>query len=216
MSNYGQQPPYGQSPYGQQPNPYGQQQPYGQQPNPYAQQAPYGQPQPYPAQGQAPYPGQSGQWPPQPGPARPELARRSTIVVTMDAVPGRQIAEVLGEVVGVVARPRELRPDLRTGNPIDGYVMMLTQSRLEAVARMVDMAEDAGANAVIGLKFDSSEITQALSEVVAYVTAVKLVEVEGTPDRTEEEFDTAEQEAVRQEPVDPIWLDRPSSSNNET
>jgi uncharacterized protein YbjQ (UPF0145 family) len=144
------------------------------------------------------------------------LARRSTIVVTMDAVPGRQIAEVLGEVVGVVARPRELRPDLRTGNPIDGYVMMLTQSRLEAVARMVDMAEDAGANAVIGLKFDSSEITQALSEVVAYGTAVKLVEVEGTPDRTEEEFDTAEQEAVRQEPVDPIWLDRPSSSNNET
>ena len=175
MSNYGQQPPYGQSPYGQPPpNPYGQ-----QQPNPYSQQPAYGQPQAYPPQAQ-PY---TGQWPPQ-ATARPELVRRSTIVVTMDAVPGRQIEEVLGDVIGVVARTRELRPDLRTGNPLDGYVTMLTQSRQEAVARLVEMAENAGANAVVGLRYDCSEITQSLSEVAAYGTAVRLAGEQASTDQT--------------------------------
>jgi uncharacterized protein YbjQ (UPF0145 family) len=186
MSNYGQQPPYGQNPYGQQPNPY------GQQPNPYGQQPPYGQPQAYPPPAQ-PYPGQPGQWPPE-APAKPELVQRSTTVVTMDAVPGRQIEEVLGEVIGVVARPRELRPDLRTGNPIDGYAAMLTESRQEAVGRLVEMAERAGANAVIGLRFDCSEITQSLSEVAAYGTAVRLAYEETSTDQTDDDSmsDTAE------------------------
>jgi uncharacterized protein YbjQ (UPF0145 family) len=191
MSNSGQQQPYGQTPYGQPPNPYEQQQPYatpparpdqppyGQQPNPYSQQPPYGQPQAYPPPPQ-PY---SGQWPPQ-APARPELVRRSTVVVTMETVPGRQIEEVLGDVIGVVARTRELRPDLRTGNPLDGYVTMLTQSRQEAVARLVEMAESAGANAVVGLRFDCSEITQSLSEVAAYGTAVRLADEQASTDAT--------------------------------
>jgi uncharacterized protein YbjQ (UPF0145 family) len=186
MSNYGQQQPYGQNPYGQQPNPY------GQQPNPYGQQPPYGQPQAYPPPAQ-PYPGQPGQWPPE-APAKPELVQRSTTVVTMDAVPGRQIEEVLGEVIGVVARPRELRPDLRTGNPIDGYAAMLTESRQEAVGRLVEMAERAGANAVIGLRFDCSEITQSLSEVAAYGTAVRLTHQETPTDQIDDDSmsDTAE------------------------
>src|SRR5215213_8077683 len=181
MSNYGQQPPYGQNPYGQPPlNPYGQ-----QQPNPYSQQPAYGQPQAYPPQAQ-PY---TGQWPPQVT-ARPELVRRSTVVVTMDAVPGRQIEEVLGDVIGVVARTRELRPDLRTGNPLDGYVTMLTESRQEAVARLVEMAENAGADAVVGLRYDSSEITQSLSEVAAYGTAVKLAAEQASTDETADYADT--------------------------
>jgi uncharacterized protein YbjQ (UPF0145 family) len=82
---------------------------------------------------------------------------------------------VVGDVVGVVARTRELRPDLRGGHPVDGYVVMLTDSRQDAVARMVEMALAAGADAVVGLRFDCSEITQSLSEVAAYGTAVKLV-----------------------------------------
>ena len=79
---------------------------------------------------------------------------------------------MVGDVVGVVARTRELRPDLRGGNPVDGYVVMLTDSRQDAVARMVEMALAAGADAIVGLKFDCSEITQSLSEVAAYGTAV--------------------------------------------
>jgi uncharacterized protein YbjQ (UPF0145 family) len=166
MSSYGQQPgPYGPAPYGQQPAPYGQQpyppqQPYGQQPPGYPPQQPYRAP---------------GGWAPQPPTARkPQLVRHSLPVVTMDKLVGQEITEVLGEVVGVVARTRELRPDLRTGNPVDGYVTMLTESRQDAVARLVEMAQAAGAHAVVGLRFDCSEITQSLSEVCAYGTAVRL------------------------------------------
>ena len=195
MTNYGQQPPYGQNP----PNPYGQQQPgpYGQQPQQYGQPSAGRQPQPpyppqqgqygqqpgqYPPQqpygqpGQGPYGQQPTQWTPQP-PAmkQPAVVQRPLPVVTMETVPGREISSVVGDVVGVVARTRELRPDLRGVNPLDGYVVMLTDSRQEAVARMVEMAVAAGADAVVGLKFDCSEITQSLSEVAAYGTAVKLV-----------------------------------------
>ena len=72
-----------------------------------------------------------------------------------------------------------LRPDLRGGNPIDGYVTMLTESRQDAIIRLPEMAQAAGADAVVGLRFDCSEITQSLSEVAAYGTAVTLVAVEG-------------------------------------
>ena len=200
MTNYGQQPPnpYQQNPYGQQPNPqqgpygqpvqYGQRPQYGQppqqgqpnpygqppQPNPYQQQPnPYGEReyrQPPPQQGQ---PGQ-GPWVAQ-TPSRPTVVPRSIPVVTLDALPGREIAEVVGEVVGVVARGRDLPPELRGGGLEAGYVSMLTRSRQDAVARAVEMAESAGADAVLGLRFDCSEITQNLSEVIAYGTAVKLV-----------------------------------------
>ena len=145
---------YGQQPYGQ-PSPFGQPPPPGQPP--YPPQPPYGQPNPW-----------------TPVARRPQLVRRSLPVVTMDKLVGREITEVLGEVLGVVARTRELRPDLRTGNYLDDYVTMLTESRQDAVARLVEMAEAAGADAVVGLRFDCSEITQSLSEVCAYGTAVKL------------------------------------------
>ena len=97
----------------------------------------------------------------------------------------------------MVARTRELRADLRGGNPVDGYVTMLTESRQDAVGRLVEMAEAAGADAVVGLRFDCSEITQSLSEVAAYGTAVALVPVPGEeepaddPDKTEATPDPA-------------------------
>jgi uncharacterized protein YbjQ (UPF0145 family) len=109
---------------------------------------------------------------------QPAVVQRSLPVVTMETVPGREISSVVGDVVGVVARTRELRPDLRGLNPLDGYVVMLTDSRQDAVARMVEMAVAAGADAVVGVKFDCSEITQSLSEVAAYGTAVKLMAIQ--------------------------------------
>jgi uncharacterized protein YbjQ (UPF0145 family) len=211
MSNYGQQQPYGQNPanpygqqqpgpYGQPPQPYGQpsagrqpqppypgqQGPYGQQPGQYPPQQPYGQP------AQGPYGQQPTQWTPQP-PAlkQPALVPRALPVVTMENVPGRETAGVIGDVVGVVARTRELRPDLRGGNPIDGYVVMLTDSRQDAVARMVEMAVAAGADAVVGLRFDCSEITQSLSEVAAYGTAVRLVPLGDEAEITSDDQDAA-------------------------
>ena len=168
---YGQQPPYGQP--GRQPNPYGQ-----PQPSPYGQPAPgasYGQPQGAPygqPQGYGQY-GQQQQWAP-PTPQRPGLRRFGMPVLTMDTVPGRETTEVLGPVVSVVARTRELRPDLRNAGVVEGYTTMLNDSRQDAIAKVVEMAREAGADAVVGLRFDCSEITQSLSEVVAYGTAVKL------------------------------------------
>jgi uncharacterized protein YbjQ (UPF0145 family) len=218
MSNYEQQPPYGQNPqnpYGQQqPGPYaqpqqaygqpsggrqpqppypGQQGPYGQQPGQYPPQQPYGQPS------QAPYGQQPTQWTPQPHATKqPAIVQRPLPVVTMETVPGREISSVLGDVVGVVARTRELRPDLRGLNPLDGYVVMLTDSRQDAVARMVEMAVAAGADAVVGLKFDCSEITQSLSEVAAYGTAVKLARgKEETSDAGSAESEQTGTDAVR-------------------
>ncbi|CAA9370495.1 MAG: hypothetical protein AVDCRST_MAG75-13 [uncultured Propionibacteriaceae bacterium] len=191
MSNYGQQPPPGSQPYGQpQPNPYGQpQQPYGR-PVQYGQpQPPYpGQPSPHGQPPQPPY-GQPGygrqpnqgygaptQWQQQPSAqTKPQVVERTVIVVTMDSVPGREIAGAIGEVLGVVARSRELPREMRTDNPLQDYATMLTRSRQEAVAQLAEMAEAAGAEAVVGLRFDSSEITPSLSEIVAYGTAVRLV-----------------------------------------
>lgn len=220
MSNYGQQPPYGQNPYGQ-PNPYPQQ-PGGQQPYQQPQQPPYGgqqqqrpgqygqqpgwgqqqQPQQY---GQQPYGGQQqyGQqqqpvWPQQPErPQRPELIKRALPVSTTETVPGREVSEILGEVVGVVARARELPRELRTSNPAESYVALLTRSRQDAVGRMVEMATAAGADAVIGLRFDSSEITQSLSEVSAYGTAVKLHPADADDIETDPGVATAEEPAPR-------------------
>jgi len=234
MSNYGQQPPYGQNqpnPYGQQqPGPYGQpQQPYGQPPagrqpqppypgqqGPYAQQPgqyPPQQQQPYGQPAQGPYGQQPTQWTPQP-PAmkQPAVVQRPLPVVTMETVPGREISEIVGDVVGVVARTRELRPDLRGGNLIDGYVVMLTDSRQDAVARMVEMAVAAGADAIVGLKFDCSEITQSLSEVAAYGTAVRLA-----PEREEAADPTSEEQPAsgpdRDQPADDETMRNwPSSS----
>ena len=226
MSQYGQQPPYGQNPanpYGQPQNPYGQPQgqpprppqpPYGQpgQPAPYGQQPPpggqyppqpqYGQPQP----GQPAYGQQPGQWTPQPPVAKkPAVVARSIPVVTMDVVPGRAISDYIGEVIGVVARTRELRADLRGGNPVDGYVTMLTESRQDAVGRLVEMAEAAGADAVVGLRFDCSEITQSLSEVAAYGTAVALVPVPGE----EEPADDPERTEATPGPADEVTSEQP-------
>ncbi len=247
MSNYGQQPPYGQNPYGRPPqqpgygqpgqNPYGQppaQNPYGQPPQ-QPQQPGYGQPapnpygQPQPGYGQAPQ--QPGYPPQQPGQAqwvaqntrKPSVVVRSIPVVTLDALPGREIAEVVGDVVGIVARSRELPPELRSGSAQDGYAIMLTDSRQAAVAKMTAMAEAAGADAVLGLRFDCSEITQSMSEVAAYGTAVKLEPIEEVagPPGDEESADAEEdrsvdpasgQEAPWQPPQSPSSQGTPSQS----
>lgn len=176
---YGQ-PPQGQNPYGQPQNPYAQQPP--QQPNPYGERE-YRQPPPPQPGPQGPGgsgPAGQGQWVAQ-TPSRPTVVPRSIPAVTLDGLPGREIAEIVGDVIGVVARGRDLPLELRGGGMEAGYVSMLTRSRQDAVARAIEMAESAGADAVVGLRFDCSEITQNLSEVIAYGTAVKLVPLPGEP-----------------------------------
>lgn len=182
--SYGQQPygqnPYGQNPYGQ--NPYGnQQQGYGQPQQPYQQQ-PYQQQPSYAQQQQQawqPQQPQQPQQPPQqqqspslhtpvpaPPPKRAVLAKREVPSLTTDGVPGREVTDVLGEVIGIVVRPKISGPDA---------AVQLTEQRQEAVDACVAMAVSAQADAVLGLRFDSTLLDAAgTAEIVAYGTAVKL------------------------------------------
>lgn len=100
------------------------------------------------------------------------------LVVTTENVVGHHVLEVKGEVFGVVVRSRGLGGNimagLRTifGGEIHEYTAMLQQGRNEAIERMKEEAARIGGNAIVMMRFDSSEIGQQMSEIVAYGTAV--------------------------------------------
>jgi uncharacterized protein YbjQ (UPF0145 family) len=100
------------------------------------------------------------------------------IVTTMNDLPGYQVAEVFGEVFGLTVRSRNIGSDIGAslkglvGGEVKGYTKMLSDSRLEAVDRLRDAARNAGANAVIAMRFDCNEVSGNMTEVAAYGTAV--------------------------------------------
>jgi uncharacterized protein YbjQ (UPF0145 family) len=102
------------------------------------------------------------------------------LVTTTENVPGHTVREVRGQCFGVVVRSRGLAGNvmasLRTivGGEIKEYTEMLEQARRHATDRMVANAALMGANAVVMMRFDSSEMGQTMSEIVAYGTAVVL------------------------------------------
>ena len=102
------------------------------------------------------------------------------IVVTTENVPGYQVRQVKGQVFGVVVRSRgiggNVMASLRSlvGGEIHEYTQMLEEARRHALDRLVANASAMGANAVVMMRFDSAEIGQTMSEIVAYGTAVVL------------------------------------------
>jgi uncharacterized protein YbjQ (UPF0145 family) len=100
------------------------------------------------------------------------------LVTTTENIAGRRVIEVKGQVFGVVVRSRglggNLMASLRTifGGEIVEYTSMVEQARRHAIDRMVANAATMGANAIVMMRFDGSEIGQMMSEVVAYGTAV--------------------------------------------
>lgn len=100
------------------------------------------------------------------------------IVTTTDLLPGHQVKQALGQVFGVVVRSRGLAGNIAAGlrslvgGEITEYTQLLEEARRHAVDRMVQNAQAMGANAVVGMRFDSSEMGQTMSEIVAYGTAV--------------------------------------------
>jgi uncharacterized protein YbjQ (UPF0145 family) len=102
------------------------------------------------------------------------------LVVTTENVPGQRVAEVKGQVFGVVVRSRGLGGNIMAGlrslagGEITEYTQLLEEARRHAVDRMVGNAVAMGANAVVMMRFDSSEIGTTMSEIVAYGTAVVL------------------------------------------
>src|SRR5947208_16728576 len=102
------------------------------------------------------------------------------IVVTTEGITHFRIVETKGQVFGVAVRSRGLGGNIMAGlrslagGEITEYTQLLEEARRHAVDRMVANATTMGANAVIMMRFDSSEIGQTMSEIVAYGTAVVL------------------------------------------
>ncbi len=102
------------------------------------------------------------------------------LVVTTENVSGYKVRDVKGPAFGVVVRSRGIGGNIVAGlrsivgGEIHEYTEMLEDARKQAVDRMVLNAQAMGADAVVMMRFDSSEIGQTMSEIVAYGTAVVL------------------------------------------
>ena len=100
------------------------------------------------------------------------------LVVTTENVPGHQVVQVKGQVFGVVVRSRGIGGNIMAGlrslggGEIPEYTQLLEEARRHAIDRLRLNATKMGANAVIMMRFDSAEIGQTMSEIVAYGTAV--------------------------------------------
>ncbi|HEX7128638.1 MAG TPA: YbjQ family protein [Rhodanobacteraceae bacterium] len=102
------------------------------------------------------------------------------IIVTTESVAGHRVRETKGQVFGVVVRSRGIGGNVMAGlrslvgGEIHEYTQMLEEARRHAIDRLTANAQAMGANAVIMMRFDSAEIGQTMSEIVAYGTAVVL------------------------------------------
>jgi uncharacterized protein YbjQ (UPF0145 family) len=103
------------------------------------------------------------------------------IIATAPFIAGYRVAETKGQVFGLVVRSRgvagNMMASLRSiaGGEIHEYTSLLEDTRRQAIDRMVQNATMVGANAVISMRFDSSEMATTMTEIVAYGTAVVLV-----------------------------------------
>jgi uncharacterized protein YbjQ (UPF0145 family) len=111
------------------------------------------------------------------------------IMVTMNYVPGKKITKVIGTIWGITVRSRGIGGNIMAGlrslggGEIKEYSKMLSDARNTAMDRLKDAAKQLGANAVIELRFDSSDIGQVMTEIVAYGTAVIIEDASGTAER---------------------------------
>lgn len=103
------------------------------------------------------------------------------MMVTTPTISSMQVEKTFGTVWGLVVRSRgfggNVMAGLRSlaGGEIKEYTEMLETARQHALDRLKANAAELGANAVLSIRFDSSEIGQTMSEIVAYGTAVRVV-----------------------------------------
>ncbi|MBO0768764.1 MAG: YbjQ family protein [Solirubrobacterales bacterium] len=102
------------------------------------------------------------------------------LISTMNDLPGYEVTEVLGEVFGLMVRSRNIGSQLGAGfkslagGELKGMTKNLVASRQEVQQRMVEEAEAKGADAILAMRFDTSEMGQNWTEVCAYGTAVRV------------------------------------------
>ncbi len=100
------------------------------------------------------------------------------LIVTSDNIPGHRIDAVFGEVMGLTVRARHLAAQMMAGfrsiggGELPEMTRALYESRQQVMARMVAEAEQRGANAIVAMRFDTSELGPNWTEVCAYGTAV--------------------------------------------
>ena len=101
------------------------------------------------------------------------------IVTTMNDIPGYAVDEVFGEVMGLTVRSRNIGSQFGAGlksiigGELKGMTKALTESRAQVMERMIEEAEAKGANAIIAMRFDTSELGTGWTEICAYGTAVR-------------------------------------------
>ena len=102
------------------------------------------------------------------------------IISTTEHIPGKEISEILGVARGSTVRARNIGKDIFAGfkNIIGGEIQEYTQlqadSREEAIKRMIDDAEELGADAIVNVRLTTSMVMQGAAEILSYGTAVKL------------------------------------------
>ncbi len=102
------------------------------------------------------------------------------LISTMNDVPGYEITEVLGEVFGLTVRSRNAFSQMGSGlksmfgGELKGMTQALTDSRHQVIERMVEECTEKGGDAIIAMRFDTSEMGPNWTEICAYGTAVKI------------------------------------------
>ena len=100
------------------------------------------------------------------------------LIVNTETIPGYNVVRVLGLVQGNTIRAKHAGKDIMAGlknlvgGELKGYTELLTESRREAMGRMIAQANELGANCVLSVRFSTSSITQGAAELYAYGTAV--------------------------------------------
>lgn len=107
-------------------------------------------------------------------------ARSDVVVTSTETVPGREITETLGIARGNTVRARNVGRDITqslrnlVGGELKAYSTLMQDTRDEAVQRMLADAEEQGADAVVNVRFETSEVIKGGAELLAYGTAVRL------------------------------------------
>ena len=102
------------------------------------------------------------------------------ILTNIDIIPGKKIVEHYGLVAGNTVRAKNVFKDIGAslknivGGELKSYTALLQESREQAIDRMRQQAQQLGANAVVNVRFATSNITQGASELYVYGTAVKV------------------------------------------
>ena len=102
------------------------------------------------------------------------------LISTMNDMPGYEITEVLGEVFGLTVRSRNAFSQMGSGlksmfgGELKGMTQALTDSRHQVIERMIEECTQKGGDAILAMRFDTSEMGTNWTEICAYGTAVKV------------------------------------------